>query len=68
MLELRGLATVAATVDLTKDFTSRRLSQPLMRRVVVEVLLDKRLQLSDLALLFLLVDIILDRLVLLPGV
>ena len=39
-----------------------------MRWVVVEVLLNERLQLSDLALLFLLVDIILDRLVLLPGV
>ena len=32
------------------------------------MLLNERLQLSDLALLFLLVDIILDRLVLLPGV
>ena len=39
-----------------------------MRRVDVKMLLDKGLQLLDLAPLLLLVDIILDRLVLLPGV
>ena len=39
-----------------------------MRRVDVKVLLDKGLQLLDFAPFLLLVDIILDRLVLLPGV
>ena len=68
LLKLGTLATAAAAIDLAKDFTPRWLSQPLMRRVDVKVLLDKGLQLLDFAPFLLLVDIILDRLVLLPGV
>ena len=70
LLKLCSRSATAATTanNLPKDFASGRLSQPLVGRVDIKVLLNESLQLSNLALLLMPVDFILNTLMLLPSI